>query len=183
VPEPLSTLGALGAKYGTTAIGLVLGTAAKYGLTLTEGKRLTWKGVAADLLLLGILGFIAIFIGDIAGRIFGMTVSGDVRVLTGSLAAVSSDRLVRLVREYFLKRTESELARGIKASPATSADVPAGIGEPSAVTIRPGLDDTATARAGRSLHDAYDPSTRQSVPDDMGQILAQLPDQAGAPTA
>ncbi|GAA3254451.1 hypothetical protein GCM10020258_12210 [Sphingomonas yabuuchiae] len=63
----------------------------------------------ADLLLLGMLGLLAIAISDAAARIIGVSVGTDYRVLIGSLAAVSSDRLVRLARDHFLKRVDAEL--------------------------------------------------------------------------
>ncbi|MEJ8630581.1 hypothetical protein P0F65_13425 [Sphingomonas sp. I4] len=110
--EPASIFGAAGAKYGATIIGLGIGTAARYGLALSEGRQLTWRGMLADLLLLGILGLLAIAISDGAARIVGVTVGTDYRVLVGSLAAVCSDRLVRLVREHFMKRVSDELHTG-----------------------------------------------------------------------
>lgn len=172
--EPVSWTAVLAAKYGPTGIGLVIGTAAKYGLTLSEGKPLSVRGIAGDLLLLGILGFIAIFIGDVAGRIFGLEVSNDIRVLTGSLAAVSSDRLVRLAREYFLRRTESELARTLQASSGTSAEIPAGVGEPTAVSITPPVADAAVARASSSIRSVYDHAARKLPPEDQIGLLRQL---------
>lgn len=120
--DPVNWLASVSAKYGPTAAGLVIGTAAKYGLTLTEGKPLTWRGVVGDLLLLGMLGLIAIIIAD------WFDLAGNARVLAGALAAVSSDRLVRLVRDRFLKRIESDLGSAIKAAPEALAIVPPGTG-------------------------------------------------------
>ncbi|KQO51417.1 hypothetical protein [Sphingomonas sp. Leaf257] len=107
--EPINFFGLAGAKYGPTIAGMVIGTAAKYGLAVTEGRRLSWRSVFADLLLLGMLGLLAIAISDAAARIIGVSVGTDYRVLIGSLAAVSSDRLVRLARDHFLKRVDAEL--------------------------------------------------------------------------
>ena len=109
--EPINFFGLAGAKYGPTIAGMAIGTAAKYGLALSEGRRLTWRGVVADLLLLGMLGLLAIAISDAAARIIGVSVGTDYRVLIGSLAAVSSDRLVRLARDHFLKRVDAELGQ------------------------------------------------------------------------
>lgn len=100
--DPLSWGAALTAKYGPTVAGLIIGSAAKYGLTLTEGRPLTWRGLLADALLLGMLGLLAILIADT------FNLAGNARVLTGALAAVSSDRLVRLARDRFVRRIESD---------------------------------------------------------------------------
>ncbi|MGO1303186.1 MAG: hypothetical protein ACTMKV_00210 [Sphingomonas parapaucimobilis] len=110
----MSIASVAGAKYGATIAGLAIGTAARYGLALSEGRTLTWRGVLADLLLLGMLGLLAIAISDGAARAVGVTVGTDYRVLVGSLAAVCSDRLVRLVREHFMKRVSEELHTGEK---------------------------------------------------------------------
>ena len=120
--EPVSIASVAGAKYGATIAGLVIGTAARYGLALSEKRKLTWRGVLADFLLLGILGLIAIAISDAAARIAGVSIGTDFRVLIGSLSAVSSDRLVRLARDYFLKRVSDELAAGAR----TRSIVPVG---------------------------------------------------------
>jgi len=117
VTEPVSSIaGIAGAKYGPTIAGLAIGTAAKYSLALTEGRKLTWRGVLADVLLLGMLGLLAIAISDGAARIVGVTVGTDYRVLIGSLAAVCSDRLVRLARDRFFKRVAEEI--GATETPA-----------------------------------------------------------------
>lgn len=115
--EPVSIFGAASAKYGATVAGLAIGTAARYGLALSEGRKLTWRGVLADLLLLGMLGLLAIAISDAAARVVGISVGTDYRVLIGSLSAVCSDRLVRLARDHFFKRVSDELAAGAPLQP------------------------------------------------------------------
>ena len=110
--DPVGWGPALTARYGPTIAGLIIGTAAKYGLTLTEGRKLTWRGVIADMLLLGMLGLIAIAITD------WFSLTGNARVLAGALAAVSSDRLVRLARDRFLRRIDGDLAPAIRSTEA-----------------------------------------------------------------
>ena len=134
--DPVTWADAIAVKYGPTVAGLLLGTAAKYGLTLSEGQRPTWTAIAADLLLLGMLGLLAIAISDAASRVVGLTVSSDVRVLIGSLAAVSSDRLVRLARDRFMKKVEAQLDTSMKASPATLVEIPAGPTAAPASTVK-----------------------------------------------
>ena len=112
--DPVGWGSALTTRYGPTMAGLIIGTAAKYGLTLTEGRKLTWRGVIADLLLLGMLGLIAIAITE------WFALTGNARVLAGALAAVSSDRLVRLARDRFLRRLDGdgELGSAIRSAEA-----------------------------------------------------------------
>ena len=104
------------ARYGAVAIGLAIGTAARYGLALGDGKRLTWRGILADLLLLGILGLLAVIASDWAG------LTGNAKVLAGALAAVSSDRLVRLVRDRFEKAATDRLDTMVAPVSADRAD-------------------------------------------------------------
>lgn len=110
MPDPFSWAGVVSAKYGPTIAGLAIGTAAKYGLALNEGRPLTWRGVLADLLLLGILGLLAIAISELVAQVTRTPIGTDFRVLIGSLAAVSSDRLVRLARDRFVDRVGANLA-------------------------------------------------------------------------
>jgi hypothetical protein len=91
------------ARYGPTAIGLSIGTAAKYGLSINDGKPVTWRVIAADVLLLGLLGLIAVIVSGWLG------LTGNAKVLAGAMTAVSSDRLVRLVRRKFEQRVATEI--------------------------------------------------------------------------
>ena len=166
--DPVGWLGEAGAKYGPTGVGLLIGTAAKYGLTLSEGKQVTWGGLIADLLLLGMLGLIAILIADY----FDLT--GNARVLAGALAAVSSDRLVRLARDRFMRRVEDELETTAKASPATFASVPAGKGRPRSMRVEADVADSAKARAGATLKRSFGGSKQKRPPEDQIALLRQL---------
>ena len=170
--DPVSWAGAAGVKYGPTAAGLLIGTAAKYGLTLSEGKRPTWKGVVADLLLLGMLGLIAIAISDAASRVVGLTVSGEMRVLVGSLAAVSSDRLVRLVRDRFMKKVETEIDATLKASPATLAEIPAGPTAAPASTAKLTVFRSADPRAAPLERLAEGPLPKSSA--ELNELIDKL---------
>lgn len=152
-------------------VGLTIGTAAKYGLTLTEGRKLSWRGVIADLLLLGMLGLLAVTVAD------WCSLTGNARVLVGALSAVSSDRLIRLARDRFMKRVEDELSTTVAASPVTAAQVPAGVGAPEAVSLLPGTPDRSIARAGAALRGAYRASTRQRPPADQIEALRRLDTQ------
>jgi len=68
-------------RNGAIIAGLGIGTAAKYGLTLTEGCKLIWTRVMIDLLLLGMLGVIAI------NMAVWCNLTGNPRVLVGALSA------------------------------------------------------------------------------------------------
>lgn len=148
--------------------GLAIGTAAKYGLTLTEGRKLSARGAIADLLLLGMLGLLAIIIADF------FHLAGNARVLVGALSAVSSDRLIRLARDRFMQKVATDIGTAVAASSSTAAMVPAGIGEPDSVVMQPGTDDTPTARAGASLKRAHRDATRQRPPTDQIDLLRRL---------
>lgn len=116
-------------KYGLTGVGLIIGTAAKYGLTLQEGQRLTWRGLIADALQLGMVGLISVGIADWA------SLTGDARVFSGALAAVSSDRLIRLAREQFMQRMGvAEMMRGAPDGTVVKVD-PGPSSTPATITV------------------------------------------------
>lgn len=167
--DPLATLDDLIGRYGGTAAGLLIGTLGKYGLTLSEGRPLKWKGLLADLLLQGVLGLIAIAIGEVLG------LTGNAQVFVGALAALNSDRLVRFARDRFMDKVEkSDLGVTVKAASSTAAIVPAGVGDASNVLMQPGTDDTASARAGTALRTVYRPPTQQRPPLDQIELLRRL---------
>lgn len=97
----------LSAKYGAIGIGLLFGTGAKYALTLSEGRRLTIRMVAIDALLIGMVALIASNVVERAG------VTGSSAAMISALFAVSSDRVIRLLRERFLRRVDAELQADI----------------------------------------------------------------------
>ena len=103
-------------RYGAVAIGLLLGLLAKYGLALTDGHTPTWRGLLADLLLLGMLGLLAIIASDWLG------LTGNMKVLAGAMVAVSSDRTVRAVRKRFEQWSAAQLEARM---PLTSVSPPA----------------------------------------------------------
>ncbi len=89
------------AKYGAVALGLLIGTAAKYGVAINDGETPTWRTVIADGLMLGMLGLIAV----VAGDVFALT-NQNARVFVGALAALLSARLIKIVRDKAEKRAE-----------------------------------------------------------------------------
>lgn len=159
-------VGAAVAKYGAIVGGLMIGTAAKYGLALTDGKRLTLKGAIADLLLLGILGLLAILVSD------SLALTGNARVLAGALAAVSSDRLVRLARDQFMRSAEGQIS---KLMPPVEKEailhVPAGDGQPDHIDVQtPAL--TEADRMKVNLRRAY--GGKGSLPESVRILLSKL---------
>lgn len=128
--DSATLIGDLGAKYGPVGAGLAIGTAAKYGLTLNEGKPITWRGVVTDLLLQGALGLIAIAFSDV----FGLT--GNAKVFVGALAALNSARLVTWARDTFFDRAkqQGDLLGAIKATEGV-ATVQAGAAATDATPI------------------------------------------------
>lgn len=171
--DPLNWGSDLLGRYGATGVGLLIGNAAKYGMMLSEGKRPRAVNLVADLLLLFMLGVIALTIGDVAAQ-FGLELSSNTRVLSGALAAVGSDRLIRLVSERYLRRVEDSLPGALAAAPSVAAVVPAGTGMPDAVQAQPGTPDNPAARAGVSLRSAYRAPTRERPPEDQIEALRAL---------
>ncbi|GEM_PF-6062488 len=169
--DPVGPLESWLVRNGAIIVGLGIGTAAKYGLTLTEGRKLTWKGLLIDLLLLGMLGVIAITIAD------WCSLTGNPRVLVGALSAVSSDRLVRLARDRFMKKAETDLGMTARATPASAMRVPSGIGEPNEVQVQPSVADSDHARAGSTLRTAFRETTRRQLPRDQVEIIKRLGDE------
>ncbi|UAK25695.1 hypothetical protein [Sphingomonas nostoxanthinifaciens] len=69
-------------RYGAIGAGLMIATAARYGLALGEGRRLSWRAMLGDALLLGLVGLFAVII---SGK---FDLYGDVRAFCSALAAV-----------------------------------------------------------------------------------------------
>jgi len=90
------------AKYGAITVGIFFGTSAKYALALAEGRRLTLRMLAVDILLIGMIALLA---SNVVTR---LGASGDTAATIAALFAVSSDRVIRLVRERFLRRLGDE---------------------------------------------------------------------------
>lgn len=88
------------ARVGPIVAGLVLGTAAKYALSMIDGGRVTARVLVIDLLLQGVLALIAMAISDLAG------LSGNPRVFVGALVALNSDRIVRKARDAFFDKVQ-----------------------------------------------------------------------------
>ena len=154
------------ARYGAVASGLAIGTAAKYGLTLSEGKPLTWRGAVADALLLGMLGLVAVVVCDRMG------LHGDVKAFASALAAVSSDRLIRLIRSRFEDVAQAKLDQLARVAIASDlAAVPAGEGRPDAIRAEVIQDET---KFGSSLRSAFGRPARQRVPEDQIELLRAL---------
>lgn len=104
----VSGIEALVAKYGTIVAGWLIGTAAKYGLTLSEGRKVTWKMVLIDLLLMGLVVLLSRWVIERLGLN-----AGDAATIA-ALIGLSSERIIRLVRQWFLKRADIYLEQHVK---------------------------------------------------------------------
>lgn len=157
----------LAGRYGAIVVGLAIGTAAKYGLQLSDGKRLTLGGVVIDALLLGMLGLLAITVAD------WFDLRGNPRVMCGALAAVSSDRLIRLVRQKFISVAEAKLDQVTRAAIATDfSQVPAGKGVPDAVRVQIVHEDDGLHAS--SLRREYRAVPLKPVPGEIADELKKL---------
>ena len=99
IPEGLA---AIFAKYGAVLLGVGAGTAAKYKLTLSDGKSLTWGEVASDMLLVPMVVLVAAYAGAKVGA------EPHLQAVLAAFLAVSSDRLIRILRERFIQRVAKE---------------------------------------------------------------------------
>lgn len=100
---------ALVVKYGAIMTGWAIGTAAKYGLMLGEGRRVTLKVLLIDVLLMGMVVLLARWV------IARLGLNPTDAATAAALIGLSSDRLIRMVRVWFLKRVDAELQQHIKA--------------------------------------------------------------------
>lgn len=113
MPAPLNDEAGWLSRYAPIAAGLLIGTAAKYGLTINEGRKLTWRAFIADMLLLGVIGLLALSVSDWLG------LQGNPRVFVASMAAVSSDRLLRIVKRSFEQAVQVQAERVAGAAGST----------------------------------------------------------------
>lgn len=99
---------ALIAKYGAIVMGWAIGTAAKYGLMLGEGRKISLKTLVIDLLLMGMVVLLARWV------IARLGLNPSDAATCAALIGLSSDRLIRMVRVWFLKRVDAELRDHVK---------------------------------------------------------------------
>lgn len=90
------------AKYGAVVLGVGAGTAAKYKLSISDGRNLTWGEVASDLLLVPMVILIAAYVGAKLGA------EPHLQAVLAAFLAVSSDRLIRLLRERFIQKVDQQ---------------------------------------------------------------------------
>ena len=91
------------AKYGAITLGIGVGTAAKWALVLAEGRNLTWRMVTIDFLLAPMVALLTVY----AMTKLGM--EPETGAMLGALFAVTSDRVIRLIRVRFLQKVDQEL--------------------------------------------------------------------------
>lgn len=91
------------AKYGAVLLGVSIGTAAKYSLSMGEGRKITAAEVVSDLLLAPMMVLISATIGARLGA--------DPMTMTtvAAFVAVSSDRFIRMLRDKFMQRAAAEI--------------------------------------------------------------------------
>lgn len=123
---------ALIAKYGAVVMGWLIGTAAKYGLMLGEGRKITLKVLLIDLLLMGMVVLIARWV------IARLGLNPSDAATCAALIGLASDRIIRMVRVWFLKRVDAELREHVKGEIRQAAQM-----EISADNL---LDDIATGK-------------------------------------
>lgn len=108
---------ALIAKYGAVILGWLIGTAAKYGLMLGEGRRITVKVLLIDLLLMGMVVLLARWV------IARLGLNPSDAATCAALIGLASDRIIRMVRVWFLKRVDAELRDHVKGEVRQAAQM------------------------------------------------------------
>lgn len=108
---------ALIAKYGAVIAGWLIGTAAKYGLMLGEGRRITLKVLLIDVLLMGMVVLLARWV------IARLGLNPSDAATCAALIGLSSDRIIRMVRIWFLKRVDAELRDHVKGEVRQAAQL------------------------------------------------------------
>lgn len=96
------------AKYGAIIAGWAIGTGAKYGLVLGEGRKVTPRMILIDLLLAAFVVLLARWI------IVRMGLNSSDAATLAALIGLSSEKLIRLVRIWFLRRVDAELQQHVK---------------------------------------------------------------------
>lgn len=93
----------LAAKYGAIAFGVAAGTAAKYGLMMAEGRKLTARIFMTDVLLVGMVVLIA------SNAVERMGVDGQGAAMVAASIAIASDRVIAMLRTRFLRQVDAHL--------------------------------------------------------------------------
>lgn len=133
----MSPLGeALIAKYGTLVGGWFIGTAAKYGLAIGEGRKVTRRMIMADILLMGLVVLLCRWLV----QWIGLDPAGAATI--AALVGLQSEPIIRLVRIKFLKRVELELEQHVKGEYRQAAGI-----EQSARNLQEGVNAPTTAAA------------------------------------
>jgi len=108
---------ALIAKYGAVVLGWLIGTAAKYGLMLGEGRKITLKVLLIDILLMGMVVLLARWV------IARLGLNPSDAATCAALIGLASDRLIRMVRVWFLRRVDAELRDHVKGEVRQAAQI------------------------------------------------------------
>ena len=150
------------------AVGLGLGTAARYAMRLQDRLPITWREVLADVLLLGFNALLTMWAVDKLGT------TGKGAVLTAALFGVGQDRVVRLARKWFERRGEKMLAAAGLGDdkPEAPALVPP-VKLPPTVPAEP---DDALTPARAPLRDLYGRKPKRP-PADMIEQLKKLDEE------
>jgi hypothetical protein len=91
------------AKYGPLVGGWMIGTGAKYGLVISEGRKVTGRMIVADLLLMGLVVLLSRWLVEW----LNLNPAGAATI--AAMIGIQSEPLIRMVRIKFLKRVEQEL--------------------------------------------------------------------------
>ena len=77
-------------KYGPIAVGLVAGSAAKFGRQLALGQSITWRHIVGHILMMGLVGAFAVYVTDLVG-----ITNNDARVFFAAVLAVAAADVIQ----------------------------------------------------------------------------------------
>lgn len=138
----------VGDQLAQTGLGLAIGTAARYAMRIQDRAAIGWREVAADILLLGLNGFITYSVVERLGA------TGKGAILTAAMFGIAQDRVIRA----FLRKSERV---------ADQLDAALGNEVPSTPKIAPHA-------VGKALREAHREPVETPVPCDLTGLIDDL---------
>ena len=138
----------VGDQLAQTGLGLAIGTAARYAMRIQDRAAIGWREIVADILLLGLNGFITYSVVERLGA------TGKGAILTAAMFGIAQDRVIRA----FLRRSERyadqlDAALGVEVPPSPKAD---------------------PHHVGKALREAHREPVETPVPDDLADLTKTL---------
>ena len=140
-----------GDQLAQTGLGLLIGTAARYAMRIQDRLHIGWREIAADVLLLGLNGFITYTVVERLGA------TGKGAILTAAMFGIAQDRVIRA----FLRRSERY---------ADQLDAALGNEVPSPPKADP-------HHVGKALREAHREPVETPVPTELTDLTKSLDEE------